>query len=214
MPGAGRHADSVSTGLDDYRPRDLLLPATVRRDDVGPAAWFGLLRDGVVRIVWGEVAIAADLADTPDLRAAALAPLVPARGVLGRRTAAWVHTGWAPPTRVEVLVPTGGRRTDPHPERIAAEAVLAPSDVVRVGGLRATSVLRTGIDVARMLPRDEAVPLVRALERVGFDVRSALEHLANLKGQRGIRRAHSTLGDLRGQARMTGSSAALAPVMR
>ena len=184
------------------------------RDDVGPAAWFALLRDGVVRVIWGDLAIAADLSDTPELRAAALAPLVPARGVLSRRSAVWVHTGCLPPERVEVLVAAGARRADPHPGRVAAEATLAPSDVVRVGALRATSVQRTGVDVARMLPPDEAGPLVRALQGVGFDAAAALESLADLRGQRGIRQARLVLEDLRGQARMTGSSAALAPVMR
>ncbi|WP_456825731.1 hypothetical protein [Cellulomonas sp. P5_E12] len=186
----------MSTGLDAYHATTPALPRTVSRDDVGAAAWFGLLRDGVVRIVWGEVAIAADLVDTPELRALAVASLVPARGVLGRRTATWVHTGCFPPDRVEVLVRAGGRRTDPHPARIAAEAVLAPVDVVRVGGLRATSVQRTGIDVARMLPPDDALPLLRALQDVGLDPERAREHLASLRGYRGIRQADATLRSL------------------
>ena len=183
----------MSTTLDAYRATTPVLPRTVSRDDVGAAAWFGLVHDGVVRVVWGEVAIAADLVDTPELRALAVAALVPARGVLGRRTAAWVHTGLHPPDRVEVLVRAGGRRTDPHPARIAAEAVLSPVDVVRVGGLRVTSVQRTGIDVARMLPRDEALPVLRALQDVGLDPGPAREHLAGLRGYRGIRQADSTL---------------------
>jgi hypothetical protein len=186
----------VSSRLEAYRAGVPALPRTVSREDVGAAAWFGLLRDGVVRVVWGDVAIAADLVDTPELRAVALASLVPARGVLGRRTAAWVHTGSHPPDRVEVLVRNGGRRTDPHPERVAAEAVLAPVDIVRVGDLRATSVQRTGIDLARMLPPAEAEPLLRALQGVGFSAGRALEQLATFTGQRGVRRAHDTLRDL------------------
>lgn len=190
----------MSSLLDDYRATTLTLPRTVRRQDVGSAAWFGLLRDGVLRVVWGDVAIAADLDDTPELRAIALAPLVPSRGVIGRRTAAWVHTGAHPPDRVDVLVRTGGRRTDPHPARVAAEAILAPDDVVRVGDLRATSVQRTGVDLARMLEPDEAVPLLHDLQAVGFDPDRAVTHLETLRGHRGIRRAHATLqllGDVR-----------------
>ena len=187
---------AVSTRLDEFRATAPVLPRTVRRDDVGAAAWFGLLRDGVVRVVWGDVAIAADLTDTPELRATALASLVPARGVLGRRTAAWVHTGRYPPVRVEVLVPTGERRTDPHPARVAAEATLTPADVVRVGAHRATSVQRTGIDIARMLPAAEAVPTLHALLEVGFEATRALDDLTAFRGQRGIRQAHATLRDL------------------
>ena len=186
----------MSSRPDEFRATVPALPHTVSRDDVGAAAWFGLLRDGVVRLVWGDVAIAADLVDTPEVRASALAPLVPARGVIGRRTAAWVHTGRFPPVRVEVLVRTGERRADPHPARVAAEADLSPADVVRVGAHRATSVQRTGIDIARMLPAAEAVPTLRALQDVGFEPTRALAVLAELRGHRGIRQAHATLQDL------------------
>jgi hypothetical protein len=186
----------VSTRLDAYRSRPAVLPPTVHRDDVGAAAWFALLRDGVVRRVWGDLAIAADLQDTPELRAVALAPLVPARGVVGRRTAAWIHTGRFPPVRVDVLVPTGGRRTDPHPERASAEATLGPYDVVHLGALRATTVQRTGTDLARTLPPQESLPVLRALRGVGFDPQSALVQLAQLRGQRGVRLARAALLDL------------------
>ena len=186
----------VSTRLDAYHATLPVLPRTVHRDDVGAAAWFGLRRDGVVRLVWGDIAIPADLQDTPELRAVALAPLVPARGIVGRRTAAWVHTGRFPPVRVDVLVPTGGRRTDPHPERAAAEADLTPHDVVRLGGVRATTVQRTGTDLARTLPAQESVPVLRALREAGFDPESALAQLAELRGQRGVRRARTTLLEL------------------
>jgi len=186
----------VTTRLADLRRTTPVLPRTVTRDEVGAAAWFGLVRDGVVRVVWGDLAIAADLDDTPELRAVALAPLVPARGVIGRRAAAWVHTGRYPPVRVEVLVRTGARRTDPHPGRVSAEATLPPGDVVRVGTHRATSVQRTGVDIARLLPPAEAAATLHALQDVGFDVDQALDLLAGLRGQRGIRQAHSTLRDL------------------
>ncbi|NUU17630.1 hypothetical protein HP550_10270 [Cellulomonas humilata] len=186
----------MSTRLDEFRAVPPVLPRTVSRDDVGAAAWFGLLRDGVVRHVWGDVAIAADLVDTPVLRAVALAPLVPARGVVGRRAAAWVHTGRYPPVRVDVLVGTGGRRTDPHPERVAAEAILPTHDVVRVGALRVTTVQRTGADLARLLPHDEALSLLRGLSEVGFDPEHALAQLVELGGQRGVRQARTLLRSL------------------
>ncbi|GEL97129.1 hypothetical protein [Cellulomonas terrae] len=186
----------MSTRLDEFRATAPSLPCTVSRDEVGAAAWFGLLRDGVVRVVWGDVAIPADLTDTPELRAIAVAPLVPARGVIGRRSAAWVHTGRYPPVRVEVLVRTGGRRTDPHPSRVAVEATLSATDVVHVGAHRATSVERTGIDIARTLPAPQAVPALRALQDVGFDPARALDRLDGFRGHRGVRRAYSTLQDL------------------
>jgi hypothetical protein len=74
--------------------------------------------------------------------------------------------------------------------------VLAPVDVVRVGGLRATSVQRTAIDIARMLPPADALPLLRALQGVGLDPERARQDLASLRGYRGIRQADATLRSL------------------
>jgi hypothetical protein len=69
-------------------------------------------------------------------------------------------------------------------------------DVVRVGALRVTTVQRTGADLARLLPRDEAVPMLRGLREVGFDPERALAQLVELRGQRGVRQARSILAHL------------------
>jgi hypothetical protein len=171
-------------------------PATVHRDDVGAAAWYALQRDGVVRALSGDVAIRADLAESPELRAAALERLVPRRAVVGRRTAAWVHLGGAPPERVELVFEPGRRRTDPDPLRLAVEAHVGPDEVMRLGPVRVTTVHRTGLDLARFLPSDEALPLLRQLADVGFEPRRALTELDGLGGRRGVRQARDTLATL------------------
>ena len=74
--------------------------------------------------------------------------------------------------------------------------MLSPSDVVHVGIHRATSVQRTGVDIARILPAEEAVPTLRALQDVGFEPTRALDHLAGLRGHRGVRQAYAMLVDL------------------
>ena len=74
--------------------------------------------------------------------------------------------------------------------------MLSPSDVVHVGIHRATSVQRTGVDIARILPAEEAVPTLRALQDVGFEAAWALDRLAGFRGHRGVRQAYSTLQDL------------------
>jgi len=172
---------------------EAVLPSTVRRQDVGAAAWFGLIRDGVLRPLWQDVALRSDVAETPELRAAGLAPLVPARAVVGRGSAAWVHVGGPAPTRVDLLFAPGGRRTDPHPLRTTAEAHLWPADVVQVGPVRVTAVQRTGLDVARTAPPTDVHRLLTALGARGFDAQRALDDLARLGPVRDVRRARAVL---------------------
>ena len=215
--------------LAPYRSRPVALPETLRRTDVGAAAWWGLRADGVVRLLWGEVAMAADLTETPQRRAAAIADLVPARGVVGGHSAVWLHTGRFPPRRVDVLVPARGRRADPHPLRVTAEATFGPDDVQQLGAVRATTIQRTGIDLCRHLPPEEALHLLRPLLDTGFDSGAALRQLDRLGGHRGVLRAREVLRrlddrggaqetnlvrDERGQTLLTGPSTALAPVTR
>ncbi|ROS30735.1 hypothetical protein [Cellulomonas sp. PhB150] len=180
--------------LAAYRPRPPVVPPLVVHRSAIPASdWHGQLRDGALRLVWGDVAVAADVALTPELRALALAALVPERAVVGRGSALWVHVGRPEPGRLEVLVGRGARHTAPHPLRVSAEADLAPDDVVRLAGVRVTSVQRTGTDVARWLPTREAVALVTDLVPLGFDLDLARTELDRLRGQRHVRTAQRTL---------------------
>lgn len=180
--------------LDAYRPAHRPLPAVVHHHELSTAERHALLRDGVLRPLWGRTVVAADLVETPALRAAALAPLVCPGGVVGRTAAAWVHTGRPLPGRVDVLVPPGVRRATARPGVRTAQATLEPGDVVRVGGLAVTSVQRTGLDVARWLPAPAALAVLRALLSHGFDVLAALDRLDALAGQRGVRAARHLLG--------------------
>ncbi|MBO0922774.1 hypothetical protein J1G42_18300 [Cellulomonas sp. zg-ZUI222] len=129
----------------------------------------------------------------PAVRAAAFAALVPQRGTVGREAAAWVHAGGSPPGRVTVLVRSGARRPDPHPSRTTAEADLTEADVVDLGGVRVTTVLRTAVDVARWLPTEDALRVLRRLPPVGLDPADALRRLEQHAGGRGVRRARRTL---------------------
>ncbi|WP_028046301.1 hypothetical protein [Cellulomonas sp. URHE0023] len=182
--------------LAPYRARTVELPETLRRADVGAAAWWRLLDDGVVRSLWGDVAIAADLEETPARRSGAIAELVPARGVVGRRSAVWLHTGQCPPRRIDVLVPTRTRRADPHPLRVTAESTFAADDVIQVGSVRATTVQRTGLDICRHLPLAQALELLEPLLAAGFDPALARTQLEQLGGHRGILGAREVLRHL------------------
>ena len=159
-------------------------------------AYQALLRDHVTRRVRGNLTIPADMRATPELRAVALAPLVPARGVVGRQAAVWIHTGSHAPTRVAVLVGPRVRRPDPHPERTTHECELSEEDVVLLEGVRVTSVQRTGLDVARWFPVDKALDLLLLLSVQGFDALRGLARLDQLGGYAGIRDARTTLARL------------------
>ncbi len=88
-------------------------------------------------------------------------------GVVSHEDAAlrWGMELVRPPTRAHVTVPRGCRR--------AADGVrmhqqdLAPDDVREKGGLLVTSPARTVVDLARTLPREEAVAVADSALRVG-----------------------------------------------
>lgn len=179
-----------------YRPRTVVVPDVVHRDDVGALAWAGMHGEGSVVRLWGDAGVRVDALLEPVNRVAAIARLVPPRGVVGRLAAAWVHAGGPAPARVAVLVPSGGRRTDPHPDRIAAEADLLPEDVVRIGAARATSLLRTGLDVATCCPPEAAWPALVRLVVAGLDPDAALRRLDGAPGRRGSQAARGLLASL------------------
>ncbi len=156
-----------------------------------------MLRDGALAPLWGDAAFVGASEPTAADRARALAPLVPARGVVARQSAVWVHTGSHAPRRADVAIPLGARRPAAHPERTVTEATLDPSGIVLLGGVRVTSVQRTGIDVARWLDPVHAEPLLAALVACGFDAHSASADLEHAGG-RHVVRARAVLRGLAG----------------
>lgn len=174
----------------------------VRPPDVGDVAFQVLVHDGYLCRVWRDAAVRRGTLLTPALRAAALAGVVPARGVICRRSAAWIHLGGVAPSRVELLIAPGARRPGPHPDRVVVAASVAKDDVQTLGGLAVTTVQRTGLDLARCCSTEAALPLLRALAPIGFDAAAAWQSLARLAGHRGVLLAEGTLRTLlRGDAR-------------
>jgi hypothetical protein len=171
-------------------------PAAVRRGEVSPATWTGLVRDGAYRPLGWDIAVRADLPTTATVRVLAFAGRVPARAVVGRGAAAWVHAGGAVPARLDLLVPPGGRRVDPRPDLISHEAALAAAEVVDLAGIAVTSVQRTGLDVARHLPRSEAAQRLQGLLLTGFEPAAALATVSGLGRARGVRQAAELLTGL------------------
>lgn len=207
------------------RPADPL-PDLIEPAAVGPVTFRALQRDGVTRLVWGELTVPRDIRATPAVRAAALGSLVPRRAAVGRASAVWVHTGLHEPRRVDVLVPPRRRRPDPHPDRVTHECALPPGDLVELAQIQVTTVRRTGLDVARWCTPEHARVLLASLVDVGLDLGTLQRDVAGQSGYAGTIAAGLLVESLIDaarlrspgpggpQARIAGSSAALAPVIR
>ncbi|UJP39093.1 hypothetical protein [Cellulomonas palmilytica] len=188
------------TGALSLLPAPSVLPRLVRRGDLPPGEWVGMLLDGVLVALTDDVAVTSERPPDPADRARALASALPRRGVLGRDAAAWVHAGGRAPARACVLVPVGVRRPDARPDRSCAETVFAPDDVVIVDGVPVTAPARTGADVARWLDHRDAVERLVALAAAGVDLDDVRGRLVAMTGRRHVRRAFDALEAARDQA--------------
>ncbi|MDX1870841.1 type IV toxin-antitoxin system AbiEi family antitoxin [Mycolicibacterium sp. 120266] len=114
------------------------------------------------------------------------------RAVIAGRAAAALHGAhWVDPTTPIELI-TEHRR--PRPGIIVREERLAPGEICTMGDLRVTTPARTALDLARFLPRDEAVQHLDALARATrMDAAHVLGLAARYPGLRGIRQARTAL---------------------
>ncbi len=210
--------------LHDLKHRAGPPPLLLRVTEVPADTWAGLLADGCYRRLTSVCALRTDVVENAGLRAQALPGPLPVRSVVARRSAAWVHLGGEPPRRLDLLVPPG-RRVDPAPDRRCSETRLAVHDVQLLGGRPVTTPTRTLLDLALTFgadprPRaggpstDPLWPTLTALCDLGADLAAVPTRLDGRRGACGARTVLAALGESLGQARMTGSPAALAPVIR
>lgn len=115
--------------------------------------------NGSVRRVLHNVYVDAELPDSVELRARALALVVPPHVVICDRTAAWLHgvdtLNWSEVEtlpRVETCVPPEQTRVR-RPECKGARRDLVPTDVEQLRGLAVTTPLRTALDLGCSLRR-------------------------------------------------------------
>ena len=158
-------------------------------------------RERVVRTVVRGVYVRADLPDSLELRARAVAKAVRPHHVVTDRTAAWLHGvevhGYAEregPVPVETCAlrghePTGlagvdGRTRD-----------LRPDDVMVLDGLRVTTPLRTALDLGCCLRRREAHAAMCALARsTGLTAQDLTRSLGRYRRRRGVVQLRSIVG--------------------
>lgn len=141
--------------------------------------------DGVLTQLYQRGYLAPGTRSTPQLRARALATMIPApirqRVVAGRLTAAWIYGCAGEPDRLALLVDASRRLSSLRSTRGCTfhEVRLGPFDVVSLGGLLVSSPLRTAADIALHVDTERALPALAALlARTELGVRLRLLRLA------------------------------------
>lgn len=114
------------------------------------------------------------------------------RGIVAGRAAAALHGArWIDDDTPVELIAEHGR---PRPGIIVREERITPDEICQVGDYHVTTPLRTALDLARFLPRDQAVAHLDALAiATGVEAQPVLELAARYRGLRGIRSARIAL---------------------
>jgi len=150
------------------------------------------LAAGTVRRLFRGVYASAELPETVELRAAALALVVADGHVIVDRTAAWLHGIDAYSTaelELGPLIETCSLRGDHRTQRPGVRGRtrdLAESDIAVVSGLRVTTPLRTALDLGCHLRRREAYAALCGLARehgiTAADLGSAIPRFKRRRG--------------------------------
>jgi hypothetical protein len=178
-------------------------PTTAAEVGVDRAALDRMLRAGVLRRVLRGVYADATLPDTTELRAAALA-LVVGGGVVVDRTAGWLHglhleAGVTTPLDAGLDVVGRARGRARH---FGSSRRLSGYDLVEVGGVRATTPVRTALDLTRLLARERGLAVLDAALRLGWgDHGTLVAGLATVGRLPGWGRARELVGLADGRAR-------------
>ena len=170
-----------------------LLPRLLNVDDLPSAELHAARIDGEVYAI-GDWYTPIDEPETSELRAAALAHLVPSRMIVERSSALWVHGARSYPPFRHQLCSDIASRTTPHlSSRFEfRECRLDPVDILQLGSVRVTSHLRTAIDLLRTCEPFSASDAldVLAILRLGGSTVSECRHRIRVQPRYpGVRRA-------------------------
>jgi hypothetical protein len=152
-----------------------------------------LVRDGSLRRLFQGVYVDSAADDSPAVRMAALALVLPSDSVAVDHTAAWLHQvdtfgPWDAivPPPLNVFRRAGAARIR-RAGCSGGERQLLPEDTVRRGRLELTTPLRTALDLGRRLPRERALAAMDGLARVGgFESRHLSAETGRFRGFRGV----------------------------
>lgn len=144
----------------------------------------------------GEGYIPADLIETPDARAAAVARLVPADTAASGPTAAWIHgAGDTPPVRHHVRRAVSHRIRPALPSRVTLHDTELPgAEHLLIGGVPVMTPVRTMVDLALGLHRDESlrrwmVMLAHVDPTLVVEAIAVIDALGRVPGKRAARGA-------------------------
>jgi hypothetical protein len=191
--------NAVSASIED----EVSTPILMRRTGSAAAEVLALRRAGLVRPLIADVHVPIFTREDTPLRVSALALILPpprsaADVVVGYETARWVLAGGPVPERIDVYAVPGRSRKRFRDCRIR-EAPLAPGMVTVLGGLSATISIaltvppRTAVDLARSLPREQALVELDLLAGCGLTAAAVTSMLGRMSRLRGIPRARDTL---------------------
>jgi hypothetical protein len=152
-----------------------------------------LVGEKVVRRLVRGAYVRADLEDTPELRAKAVAAVMSPTHVVTDRTAAWIH-GIDTLTYAEHDIPppveTCALRGHEPCTRAGVDGRtrdLAPRDVMVIEGVRVTTPLRTALDLGCLLRRREAMAALDAFARIhGLTKAQMLVEAGRYRRRRGV----------------------------
>lgn len=183
--------------------------------EVGINSWQlrQLISGGQVRRLLREVYASSELPDTIDLRASALAMIAPEHAVICDRSAAWLwgvdvlrHWELEIVPRLDVYVLRGRTRLR-RPQTGGGERDLRPEDIVTVGDIRATTPVRTSLDLGCSLGRSEALAAMDAFARThGVGTAELMSLLPRYRRRRGVVQARELVPLVDSEVESTGES--------
>jgi hypothetical protein len=114
------------------------------------------------------------------------------RGVIAGAAASALHGAqWVDATEPIELIAGSARR---HPGLLVRSETLAPDEITRVAGIPVTTLTRTAFDLARHLPRDEAVTRLDALKyATPYSVEDVMRYAQRYPGARGLKSLRTAL---------------------
>jgi hypothetical protein len=174
---------------------DPFTTASARAVGLSPKALRWLTMCGFLRHPIHGVYVAADVADSIELRCAMLGLVLPPGCFVCDRTAAWIHAGdraLAPNEHLDVPPVSCFRPSDAGRLRnglsTSGERAILPRDLMEIGGIVVTTPLRTALDLGRLQPTaDLKVHGMDSMLSLGrFTLEELVAEIPRFNRQRGV----------------------------
>ena len=152
-----------------------------------------LIRDGLLIEYAPGLVAPMDVAASPALRGALLAPLLPSPFTAVTFSAVWVYTGWWPSDRMPHVYAA-------HPSKAKYPAsfrrVIPPDFTAVIGGVQVTTPARTAADLLLLESPDVAIEGILAMIGGHVHLDEIAEQLRHEQGRRHLPRARQMIPQL------------------